>query len=204
MSRFTELNRLLCGAACVVALSACSTTAVKTPAVPEKLPLERTLGAATEASRAGQKEQALKLLDGAVKDYPADPAPWLQKAQIKFDAGQYPEAILDAQQVLARNPTDKVANSIVAVAALRLTTTALGDLIRQNNVNGSLRTETQELAKLLRESLGDQPLIKDVRPPKPTAQPGTSRTGRRTGGAITPPPAARETKDTASPFDDLK
>jgi tetratricopeptide (TPR) repeat protein len=201
MSRLTELNRLLCGAACVLALSACTTTAVK-PTPPTKLPLEQVLGSAGEASRAGQKEQALKLLDQAALDYPADPAPWLQKAQIKFDGGQYAEAILDAQQVLGRNPTDKVANSIVAIAGLRLSTAALSDLIRQNNLSGSLRSETQELAKLLRESLGEGPLLKDVKP-KVVPQVTPPRNTRRTGTTPPPQPAAKDSKD-ASPFDDLK
>jgi tetratricopeptide (TPR) repeat protein len=194
MIRLTELNRLLCGATFVVALSACSTAPVKPPA-PVKAPLEQTLGAATEASRAGQKEQALKLLDQAGKDYPSDQAPWLQKAQIKFEGGQYGEAILDAQQVLARNPTDKVANSIVAISGLRLSTTALADLARQNNLTGSLRSESQELAKLLRESVGEAVLV-----PPPKARPAAvpaSKTARKG-------PAPKDAADNASPFDALK
>ena len=195
MSRLTEIHRLLCGAACVLALTACSTAPVKPP-VAVKPPLDKVLTQATEASRAGQKEQALKLLDQAATDYPADQGPWLQKAQIRFEGGQYGEAILDAQQVLARNPTDKVANSIVAIAGLRLSTTALNDLIRQNNLTGSLRTESQELAKLLRDSLGEKELVTGVKP-KPVLPPPT-RTTRKA------PVPAKDAGDGADPFGALK
>ena len=65
-----------------------------------------------------------------------------------------------------RDPNDKLANSIIAISGLRLSTRALGDLSRQNNLSGSLRTESQDLAKLLRESLGEQVLV-----PTPAAPP---------------------------------
>jgi tetratricopeptide (TPR) repeat protein len=188
MSRLTEIHRLLCGAACALALSACSTAPVKPP-------LDQVMGAATEASRAGQKEQALKLLQQASIDYPADKAPWMQKAQIRFEGGQYGESILDAQQVLARDPTDKVANSIVAISGLRLSTTALADLARQNNLTGSLRSESQDLAKLLRESIGESVLVPPVKPRPAVASP--ARTGRKSV-------PVKDTGDGADPFGALK
>ena len=197
MSRLTELHRLLCGAACVVALSACSTTAPVKPTV--KMPLDQAMTKATEASRAGQKEQALKMLEQASTDYPTDKNPWVQKAQIKYEGGQYGEAILDAQQVLARDPTDKVANSIVAISGLRLSTAAIADLVRQNNLTGSTRSESQELAKLLRESVGEKELFtQPVKPPKIVTPVARSK-GNKTG-----PAAAKEAADSASPFDALK
>lgn len=198
MIRLTPLHRLLIGTACVLALSACVTTG---PKQPEKMPLEQEMAKATQASNAGKKEEALKLLDQAAKDYPADKAPYVSQAQIKFEGGQYGEAILDAQKALARDPTDKVANSIVAIAGLRLSTTAVGDLIRQNNLTGSLRNESQELAKLLRESLGEDKLVT----PTPKAR----------AVAVTPPPvrplparksvtAAKDATDGDNPFGALK
>jgi tetratricopeptide (TPR) repeat protein len=193
MSRLTKFHRLLCGAACVVALSACSTAPVKPEAKPA---LADVMGKATEASRAGQKEQALKLLQQASVDYPADKAPWLQKAQIRFEGGQYGEAILDAQQVLKRDPTDKVANSIVAISGLRLSTTALADLARQNNLTGSLRSESQDLAKLLRESIGEAVLVPPPVKPKIVTPPPV-RTGRK--GT-----QAKDAGDGADPFGALK
>lgn len=113
-------------------------------------------GAATSA---GQPEKALAILKGAASSYPTDKSPWLQIAQSKFDAANYGEAIVNAQEVLQRDPADKVANSIIAVSGLRLSTKALTDLSHQNNLTGTLRTEAQDLAKLLRESLGENVLV---------------------------------------------
>jgi len=194
MSRLTELHRLLCGAACVVALSACSTTAPVKPVA--KMPLDQAMSKAAEASRAGQKEQALKMLEQASTDYPTDKTPWVQKAQIRYEGGQYGEAILDAQQVLARDPTNTVANSIVAISGLRLSTAAISDLVRQNNLTGTTRSESQELAKLLRESVGEKELFTPPVKPKVVTPPARSKS--KTGAAA----AAKDTGD--SPFDALK
>jgi hypothetical protein len=65
-----------------------------------------------------------------------------------------------------RDPNDRLANSIIAISGLRLSTRALADLSRQNNLSGSIRTESQDLARLLRESLGEQVLVP---PPAPAA-----------------------------------
>jgi tetratricopeptide (TPR) repeat protein len=198
MSRLTKFHRLLTGAACVVALSACSTTAPVKPTT-VKMPLDQAISKATAASQAGQKEQALKMLEQASTDYPTDKTPWVQRAQIRYEGGQYGEAILDAQQVLARDPTDKVANSIVAISGLRLSTAAISDLVRQNNLTGSTRSESQELAKLLRESVGEKELFTPPPAPKARAVAPTTRSKAKAGAA-----AAKEAADTASPFDALK
>lgn len=194
MIHFFKFDRLVAGVACALFLSACSTAPVKpTP----KLSLEEAMAEATDASKQGNKEQSLKMLDKATAEFPTDKEPWLQKAQIKFEGGQYGEAILDAQQSLARDPTDKVANSIVAISGLRLSTTALADLARQNNLSGSLRSESQELAKLLRESIGEAVLVPAIKPKPPVAAP------------VRPPvrkaPAAKAAAPStgANPFGDL-
>ena len=87
-------------------------------------------------------------------------------------------AIGHALEALERDPDDKVANSIVAVSGLRLSGKALADLSRQNNLNGSLRSEAQELAKLLRASIGEDVLVPPARRPpaagKRAAGSGTS------------------------------
>ena len=54
---------------------------------------------------------------------------------------------------------------IIATAGLRLSTRALADLSRQNNLSGSVKTESQDLAKLLRESLGENTLFAAVAKP---------------------------------------
>lgn len=162
MTTITKLIRLCCSAACAVVLTACSTT---TPTATAPVKLQDMLAEATKAASAGQKEQAVKLWRQAAAAHPADKAPWSNIAQSRYEAGQYGDAIQAAQEVLVRDPNDKLANSIIAISGLRLSTRALGDLSRQNSLSGSLRTESQDLAKLLRESLGEQVLV----PPTPTA-----------------------------------
>lgn len=183
---------ILCGAL----LGACATTPA--PGVAQKKAgssLQELMAQAAQANGAGQKEQAVTLWKQAAAAYPADKAPWSGIAQARFDAGRYGDAIVSAQEVLVRDPGDRLANSIIAISGLRLSTRALADLSRQNNLSGSIRTESQDLAKLLRESLGEQVLV-----PSPAA----------TAAAKAPPPKARKGKSksdegsSADPFGALK
>ena len=162
MTTMTNLFRTLAAAAFAATLSACSTA----PVVPPTPSLQDLLSQASQASASGQKEKAVTLWKSTATAYPADKTPWVNIAQTRYDAGQYGEAIVSAQEVLVRDPNDKLANSIIAISGLRLSTRALGDLSRQNNLVGPLRTESQELAKLLRENLGETVLF-PVAPAKP-------------------------------------
>jgi tetratricopeptide (TPR) repeat protein len=144
-------------------MSACAEIPKKVVELPPPPSLDSMLAKATAASNTGQSEQALSQLKSATGLFPADKKPWLQMAQLNFDSANYGEAINNALEVLQRDPADKVANSIVAVSGLRLSTKALADLIQQNNLAGSVRTEAQDLAKLLRESLGETILIPPVK-----------------------------------------
>jgi tetratricopeptide (TPR) repeat protein len=147
---------MVCSAACILLLGACATA----PAVVSKPPtLGQLMGQATQAVAAGQKDKAVSAWKAAAAAFPAEKTPWTQLAQAKYDAGQYGEAIIDAQEVLLRDPNDTLANSIVAISGLRLSTRALADLSRENGLSGSLRTESQDLARLLRESLGETVLV---------------------------------------------
>ncbi|HEX7983062.1 MAG TPA: hypothetical protein VF616_06065 [Duganella sp.] len=155
----------------LILLSACATDGEKVRAdKPHAATLEQALADAGTALAAGEGDKAQGILKAATTTYPADKAPWLQMAQIKFDRANYGEAITNALEALQRDPNDKLGNSIVAVSGLRLSTKALSDLSRQNNLNGSLRSEAQELAKLLRGSLGEEVLVPSAsgRKPPPT------------------------------------
>jgi predicted Zn-dependent protease len=134
---------------------------------PQVVTLDRALADADAALVAGQVDKAQGILKSAATNYPADKTPWLHMAQMKFDRASYGEAIINAQEALLRDPNDKLGNSIVAVSGLRLSTKALADLSQQNNLNGSLRSEAQDLAKLLRSSLGEDVLVPGARKPAP-------------------------------------
>jgi tetratricopeptide (TPR) repeat protein len=160
-TRRRGLSQTVAGmAASLALLSGCATDgeSIRTDS-PRAATLHGALAEANGALVAGQRDKAQTLLKSAAASYPADKAPWLQLAQLKFERGNYGEAIVNALEALQRDPKDKLGNSIVAVSGLRLSTKALADLSQQNNLSGSLRTEAQELAKLLRNSLGEDVLV---------------------------------------------
>lgn len=186
MTSPNQLQRMLYATVCILSLSACASA-------PKVAALDQVLAQATQASTAGQGDKAMALWKQAAAAYPADKAPWVQMAQTKYAAGQYGEAIINAQEVLVRDPNDKLANSIVAISGLRLSTRALADLSRQNNLSGPLRTESQDLAKLLRESLGETVLV----PSREKAAPARAVTRRAS-------PSKAADDSSANPFDALK
>ncbi|WP_229416816.1 hypothetical protein [Massilia eburnea] len=199
MKKITVISRILCVAAFAASLSACSTMEPPKVAAPAKPKLEDLLAKASEAKAAGKQEQAITLWKETAQAYPADKQPWVNMAQTRYDAGQYGEAIVSAQEILVRDPSDQLANSIIAISGLRLSTRALADLSRQNNLSGSIRTESQDLAKLLRESLGETVLV----PPaaeKP-AKPVRTAARKAAASAATAPKASTPSAD---PFGALK
>ncbi|USX16258.1 hypothetical protein NHH88_10915 [Oxalobacteraceae bacterium OTU3CAMAD1] len=183
--------------ASLILLSGCATDGdmVRTKK-PQASTLEQALTEAGTALAAGEGDKAQGILKAAATNYPADKAPWLHMAQIKFDRASYGEAITNALEALQRDPNDKLGNSIVAVSGLRLSTKALADLSRQNNLNGSLRSEAQELAKLLRGSLGEDVLVpssKDARKPAPAKK-----------NTATAPAKTNSQTNSSDPFGGLK
>lgn len=188
-----EFARIGAAAILALALTACSTTPVNPPEPPK---LADMLDKASQAAGSGNKEQAIDLWKQAATAYPADKSPWSHIAQTRYEAGQYGDAIQAALEVLVRDPNDKLANSIVAISGLRLSTRAIGDLSRQNNLNGSLKSESQELAKLLRENLGETVLV-----PPPPAPPARER--ERPARTAKKKAAKNESSASANPFQAL-
>lgn len=207
-----------CRGLCVLVLSmylgGCAGITAGTAVVPATPLLADLSAQAADASGAGQPDKALAILENATKLYPADKTPWVQMAQIKFDAANYGEAIVNALEALNRDPQDQVANSIVAVSGLRLSSKALADLRQQNNLSGSVRTEAQDLAKLLRDSLGETELVPvapmqgvpAVAPPTkvapPSSRPAKGKSAR--GNTVKPAPNPEQGGGSANPFGALK
>jgi tetratricopeptide (TPR) repeat protein len=161
---------------------------------------EAVFAEADAALAAGQSEKAVSLLKSAAIAHPIDKKPWVRMAQIRFDATSYGEAITHAQEALARDPDDTLAYSILAVSGLRVASKALADLTRKNNLQGSVRSEAQDLAKLLRTSLGEEVLVSQrppVRKEPVRAKPASP------GAAVAAPPRAAKQSD-KDPFDLLK
>lgn len=181
----------------VVALAGCATDG--TDATAKRAVVSENIYADADAAlAAGQGDKALSLLKAASVAHPVDKKPWVRMAQIRFDATQYGDAISSAQEALARDPDDTLAYSILAVSGLRVASKALADLTRKNNLQGSVRSEAQDLAKLLRTSLGEEVLVTT----RPAAKPAA--TGRRTPSQPAVAAPARPAPGSASPFDVLK
>ncbi|MBB3222044.1 hypothetical protein [Pseudoduganella umbonata] len=155
---------------------------------------------ASKAADSGNKEQAVTLWKQSAAAFPSEKTPWTHIAQTRYEAGQYGDAIQAALEVLVRDPNDQLANSIIAISGLRLSTRALNDLSRQNSLSGSIKTESQDLAKLLRESLGETVLVPPPPPPPAAVPQRTARTAKKTKGTK----SAGSSTASANPFDALK
>jgi predicted Zn-dependent protease len=179
-------TRMIPSLVCVAVLSACATggqgsgSSSKTVAA--------AMSEADAAVMAGQSDKAYAILKNASSAFPTDKTPWQRMAQMRFDAGNYGEAIVNAQEALERDPSDTLSNSIAAVAGLRVSTKALADLSEKNNLSGTVRTEAEDLAKLLRGALGTDTLV----------SPGSTRTIAK-NSAKKPAPRAEPKEPAAAP-----
>lgn len=192
-----HLSRAGAAAALAAALSACSTTPPALPAAPT---LQQIMSDASKAADSGNKEQAVTLWKQSAVAFPTEKTPWIHIAQTRYEAGQYGDAIQAALEVLVRDPNDQLANSIIAISGLRLSTRALNDLSRQNGLSGSVKSESQDLAKLLRESLGETVLVPPPPPPPAVRDQRQTRAVKKTKNAK---PASGASAG-ANPFDALK
>lgn len=137
--------------------------------------------------------------------FPNNKSPWLRLAQVSFEAGAYSDAIDKAQEVLKRDPQDKVANSTIVVSGLRLAVKSLTDLRTQNNeVTPNLKNDAEELAKTLRESLGETSLLTKDDATKTTQKPRVKRKASTSTTQDTPlkPNDAKASKS-GNPFEVL-
>jgi hypothetical protein len=147
----------------------------------------------------------LREYEEATKLYPSSSLPWVRIAQIRYEAGNYGEAISAAQQAVARENRNNVALSILAVSGLRVSSTALDELRRHNDLTGPIQKEAQELARVLRMSLGEQVLVPSggTAATKPNSAASAPDTRRRPAAAKTVKPAAAA-KTSGSPFGALE
>ncbi len=148
-------KQLLLSLSCAAMLAGCALTKpAAPPAPPSKAAL---LQQADSAIRLGQLEAAVATLKVAAKLYPTDKTAWLRIAQVSFDCHEYGEAITHAKKVLELDGEDVVAHSLVAVSGLRVSSKALADLTTTKKVmSGDMRAEAQNLATILRTSIGGE------------------------------------------------
>lgn len=145
----------------------------------------------------GNQKEAVRLLDDMSRRNPDRKEPWVRKARIYFDAGNYAQAISAAEEVLQRDPAERTAKVIRAVAGLRIAGQSLNDLRSDAELKGSAHSDAVGLVKVMRETLGEDVLVPPAdsrreargvraKPPAPAANrrraEGEPRTAATTGG----------------------
>ncbi len=106
--------------------------------------------------------EAVGLLKKMAEDNPAQKAPWVRMARIHFEAENYGSAIVAADEALQRDGTDLAAKGLRAVSGLRVATQSLAELRDDTNLKGTARADAVSLAKVLRETLGEDVLVPPV------------------------------------------
>jgi tetratricopeptide (TPR) repeat protein len=140
------------------AIAGCSTTSTNGDA-DARASLDTLIKQADNELVNGRSEQSIALLNQAAKENPTSMRPWLKMSNIWFNAGNYPSAILTANEVLKREAENQEAKSILVVAGLRVAAGAITGLMQQNPVNSSARVEAENLTKALRTALGEKVLV---------------------------------------------
>lgn len=153
-------------------------------------PYERLMQEADARHKAQDVDGAKALYSKAAAADPTRENPWDKLAQINFQQENYGHAIVDAQEVLRRNPTNTDAENILTIAGLRVAVDALGRLHDESNQKGPAHLEAEKLAAKMRETLGQDLLV------PPETKPVKRRSSRRHRAAPTPPAS---TAPTAAP-----
>jgi len=160
--------------ACIAVLAACETThspsATPPKPAPEIVSLDEWMSRGDAAAKADNHIKAREAWRAAARDYPVAKQPWLKLAEDYFNASDYGNAVLAAQEVLQRDPHDRVANSVLAVSGLRLTAGSLTALREEGSYAVGSRDEAVAVTHALRDALGEPVLVPSAgrpRPPRP-------------------------------------
>lgn len=157
---------------------------------------EKLFNAAEAHVAAGRIEPALVAFTDAAKADPTRKEPWVRSAQLLFDVGRYGRAIVAAEEVLQRDPQDRVADSVLTIAGMRLAGQSLQRLQASGalSVSDTARKEAEQLASAVRETLNkpsaDSAPSRDAprRAPKPRRNKAAARAAL-TAGPANPAPA---------------
>lgn len=227
--------RLLGAVGLAVMLTACASNSNTVAQAPEPAPqmvsLEEWLTRARLAAAEGNADKTRAAYRAAAQIYPAEKMPWLKLAEDYFNAQDYGNAVIAAQEALQRDTQDHLAHSILAVSGLRLTAGSLVALRQEGHLPVGSRDEAISVARALRDTLGAASLLPPAapanapRPRKPAPATATAAAGPaavRTAAPAAPgapalpgviptaaTPAAAQTSArtpaaAASPFDKLK
>jgi hypothetical protein len=166
---------------------------------------EALMADAVKARQEGSVAKERDTYRATAAAFPTRKEPWSKLAESYFEARDYGNAILSAQEVLQRDARDPVATSLLAVSGLRVSTTALSSLRQQQSLTSDTRAQAEDIVKSLREVLGESVLV-----PAPAASAPAPRRPRQPVPTATAPagtapaaPAAASAPKPSNPFDRL-
>ncbi len=166
----------------------------------------------SESLEKGNKDDAVRIVNGLATANPGRKEPWIRIAKLHFDATDYAEAIVAADEALKIDNGDRTAKSIRAVSGLRVAAQSLADLRNDAELKGNARADATGLAMTMRDILGEDVLV----PPAEleARKRREARARREAALAARPPvvrsrpqPQAREAQAaaaTGNPFENLK
>jgi len=190
--------RILVASTLIASLAACATTGGTQ--APPVVTYDSLMGTAESQLTSANFAGALQSFETAAKSDPTRKEPWVRLAQLHFDTGNYGRAIVASEEVLLRDPTDKVAESVLTLGGFRIATQSLQRLQSSGALTSeAAQREARELAEMMRETMG--PEVAGV--PEPTRR---APVRRRPATAPAPAPAAEQApaeKPTTNPFDRL-
>lgn len=160
---------------------------------------EKLFTAAEAHVAAGRIEPALIAFADAAKADPTRKEPWVRSAQLLFDGGRYGRAIVAAEEVLQRDPQDRVADSVLTIAGMRLAGQSLQRLQASGalSVSDTARKEAEQLAGAVRQTLSKAgpaagtPREAPRRAPKPRRSKPVARAAATAGDPAAPAAPAR-------------
>lgn len=110
----------------------------------------------------GNQDDAVKILADLAAKNPGRKEPWLKMAKVHFGAENYAQAIVAAEEVIQRDGEDREAKTIRAVSGLRVAAKSLNDLKDDVELRGDAHSDALGLAKVMRETLGEDVLVPPV------------------------------------------
>ncbi len=165
----------------------------------------------SESLENGNKDEAVRIVNGLAEANPGRKEPWIRIAKIHFDATDYAEAIVAADEALKIDNGDRTAKSIRAVSGLRVAAQSLSDLRNDAELKGNARADAAGLAMTMRDILGEDVLVppaelearkrREARAKREAALASRSRNVR-----VEPqqPPKETQATTTGNPFGNLR
>ena len=207
--------RQLVAVGIVATLAACAappsrpTGSTPAPApAPAVVSMDEWMNRGDAALKEGDHVKARDAWRTAARDYPTAKQPWLKLSEDYFNAADYGNAVLAAQEALQRDPRDRTANSVLAVSGLRLTAGSLAALREDGSYPVGSRSEAVSVTMALREALGEPVLVPPPDSASKTKKPVARRAGRPNGAesadAPASPPPASPPPASGNPLNKLK